>query len=142
MLWTAIACMQRDCGPDTLFLVYTGDVGPGKATKEQVLDKAEVRLLRRTSESVRRLQADIRDDGQARFGIRINPTSVAFVPLRHRWLVEDSTWPRLTLLGQSLGSVLLAIEGLFSNDGVVPDVWIGEYNRPSSFPPWLCLDRF
>lgn len=34
--------MQPDCGSDTLFVVYTGDVGPGKATKEQVLAKAEV----------------------------------------------------------------------------------------------------
>lgn len=44
VLWTAIACMQREyAATDTLFVVYTGDVGPGKASKDQVLAKAEVR---------------------------------------------------------------------------------------------------
>lgn len=45
MLWTAIACMQREYATtDTLFAIYTGDVGPGKASKDQVLAKAEVRF--------------------------------------------------------------------------------------------------
>ena len=36
--------MQREyAATDTLFVVYTGDVGPGKASKDQVLAKAEVR---------------------------------------------------------------------------------------------------
>ena len=72
---------------------------------------------------------------QARFGIKIDASTIEFVPLRHRWLVEDATWPRLTLLGQSLGSVLLALEGLFSADGLVPDYWIGMYKRFLPFSP-------
>lgn len=45
VLWTALACMQREypASSDTLFVVYTGDIGPGKASAEQVLAKAEVR---------------------------------------------------------------------------------------------------
>ncbi|GAA5977613.1 hypothetical protein JCM10908_005038 [Rhodotorula pacifica] len=122
VLWTALACMQREEQSDvgrTFFVVYTGDVGigAGKASKEEVLAKA-----------------------QARFGIEIDPSSVAFIPLRHRWLVEDSTWPRLTLLGQSLGSVLLAVEGLFRSDGLIPDYWIDTMGYAFTYPlvKYLC----
>ncbi|GAA5883282.1 hypothetical protein JCM3774_001749 [Rhodotorula dairenensis] len=113
VLWTALACLQRECAPekDTLFVVYTGDVGLGKASAEQVLAKAE-----------------------ARFGIKIDSSTIAFVPLRHRWLVEDSTWPRLTLLGQSIGSVLLALEALFGQDGLVPDYWIDTMGYAFTYP--------
>jgi alpha-1,2-mannosyltransferase len=50
--------------------------------------------------------------------------TLVFVPLTKRYLVEDSTWKRFTLLGQSVGSVFLALEGL--RKGMVPDIWIGE----------------
>lgn len=70
---------------------------------------------------------------QARFGISLSPSTLAFVPLRHRWLIEDSTYPRLTLIGQSLGSVVLALEGLVGAEGVAPDVWIGASARPPFF---------
>ena len=43
--------------------------------------------------------------------------------LSHRALVEDSTWPRFTLLGQSIGSIILAFEAL--HVGLVPDIWLG-----------------
>lgn len=46
------------------------------------------------------------------------------MPLRSRYLVEDGTWPRFTLLGQSLGSMYLALQGL--REGFIPDIWIGE----------------
>lgn len=152
MLWTAIACMQRKyAATDTLFVVYTGDVGPGKASKDQVLAKAEVRPVPSVQRSRYGLATVLaisssdhlhsaapppfRFDLQARFGIKIAASTIEFVPLRHRWLVEDSTWPRLTLLGQSLGSVLLALEGLFTADGLVPDYWIGTYKRFLPFSP-------
>lgn len=60
---------------------------------------------------------------QARFGITLDPATIAFVTLKKRHLVEDSTWPRFTLLGQSIGSIFLALEALQS--GMIPDVWIG-----------------
>jgi hypothetical protein len=62
---------------------------------------------------------------QSRFGITLNPETLAFVPLKKRYLVHDATWKRFTLVGQSLGSVVLAYEGLRGEKGVVPDVWIG-----------------
>jgi ALG11 mannosyltransferase N-terminus len=52
---------------------------------------------------------------------------------RRRW-IEDASWPRLTLLGQSLGSVVLAYEALST---FVPDVFIG---ANGSSRPWLAPD--
>lgn len=62
-------------------------------------------------------------DVQSRFGIELDERRIDFVQLRKRWLVEDKMYPRLTLLGQSLGSLVLALEAIWQ---VVPDVWIGE----------------
>ncbi|GAA5853864.1 hypothetical protein JCM9279_005749 [Rhodotorula babjevae] len=119
VLWTALACMQRElAATPTAFVVYTGDVGThdGAVTKADILAKV-----------------------QARFGVALSPDSLAFVPLTRRWLVEDSTYPRLTLLGQSLGSVLLALEGLADPQGVAPDVWIDTMGYAFAYPlvKWL-----
>ena len=48
--------------------------------------------------------------------------------LNTRYLVEDSTWPRFTLLGQSIGSMYLAWEAMSK---LIPDLYIGQY-QPSS----------
>ncbi|GJN92854.1 hypothetical protein Rhopal_005894-T1 [Rhodotorula paludigena] len=113
VLWTALAAMQRDHGSDTVFVVYSGDVGAGegKASKDEILAKV-----------------------QARFGISLAPASLLFVPLSYRWLVEDSTWSRFTLLGQSLGSVLLVLEALAGLEGVVPDVFIDTMGYAFAYP--------
>jgi alpha-1,2-mannosyltransferase len=59
---------------------------------------------------------------KARFDITLAPQSLHFVFLESRWLVEDSAWPRFTLLGQSLGSMYLVWEALSK---FVPDLYIG-----------------
>ncbi|GAA5825292.1 hypothetical protein JCM11251_006924 [Rhodosporidiobolus azoricus] len=112
VLWTALACMQRE-EKDAVFVVYTGDVGEGKGrvSKEEILDKVA-----------------------NRFGVRLSPSTLHFVPLRKRFLVEDSTWPRFTLIGQSIGSIFLAYEGLGGKEGVVPDVWIDTMGYAFSYP--------
>lgn len=95
MLWTAIAATQR-AHPNCISLVYTGDVD---ATKEQIIALVK-----------------------ARFAISLHPRSLHFVFLKKRHLVEDATWPRFTLLGQSVGSMILAWEALAQ---VIPDLYIG-----------------
>ncbi|GAA6054532.1 hypothetical protein JCM3770_005832 [Rhodotorula araucariae] len=118
VLWTALACMQRELKSGTAFVIYTGDVGEGDghASKEEIIAKVE-----------------------ARFGITLSAESLAFVPLARRWLVEDSTWPRFTLLGQSVGSVLLALEGVAGDEGVAPDVWFDTMGYALTYPmiKWL-----
>jgi alpha-1,2-mannosyltransferase len=59
---------------------------------------------------------------EARFDISLDPKYLHFVFLKKRRLVEDATWPRFTLLGQSLGSMILAWEALAQ---VIPDLYIG-----------------
>lgn len=101
VLWTAIAFLQRT-EPSVVSVVYSGDKN---TSKEQITAKVA-----------------------ERFNIHLNPSTLAFVWLSGRWLVEDKTWPRFTLIGQSIGSMLLSVEAL---QGIVPDVFLGE--QPS-FP--------
>ncbi|GAA5940523.1 alpha-1,2-mannosyltransferase ALG11 [Sporobolomyces koalae] len=107
VLWTALAHMQRTT--DDVFVVYTGDQG---VTKESMIAKV-----------------------QSRFGITLDPETVHFVMLKSRFLVEDTTWKRFTLLGQSFGSVLLAIEALwFNREAVAPEVWIDSMGYAFTYP--------
>ncbi|KAF9568744.1 mannosyltransferase [Agrocybe pediades] len=94
VLWTAIASMQRT-EPNVISVVYSGDTD---ATKEEIIAKVK-----------------------ARFDISLDPSLLHFVFLRSRRLVEDSAWPRFTLLGQSLGSMYLAWESMTQ---LVPDLYI------------------
>ncbi len=59
---------------------------------------------------------------QSRFNITLRPESLHFVFLKSRNLVEDSSWPRFTILGQSIGSMVLAWEGISK---LIPDIYIG-----------------
>lgn len=58
---------------------------------------------------------------QSRFNISLHPPSVTFLYLSKRHWVLSSTWPQFTLLGQSLGSMVLAWDA-FSL--LVPDIFI------------------
>jgi alpha-1,2-mannosyltransferase len=73
---------------------------------------------------------------QTRFGIELDPDRVQFVTLKKRRWVEESSWPRLTLLGQSIGSVVLAYEAL---SAFLPDVFVGKGQVP--FTVTTCIDQ-
>ena len=60
---------------------------------------------------------------KARFNITLDGKKLLFIFLQSRRFVEDSTWPRFTLLGQSLGSMYLAWEAMSK---LIPDLYIGE----------------
>ncbi|PBK97995.1 hypothetical protein ARMGADRAFT_1076450 [Armillaria gallica] len=77
-------------------VVYTGDTG---TTKEPILDKVK-----------------------SRFAISLDLSTIHFVFLASRKLVEDSSWPRFTLLGQSIGSMYLVWEAM---SFLIPDLYIG-----------------
>lgn len=78
----SVSCASRY--PGVSFVVYTGDQG---VTGEQILEGA-----------------------QQRFNITL-PRPVAFVFLRRRSVVEASSYPHFTLLGQSAGSMFLGKSG-------------------------------
>ena len=58
---------------------------------------------------------------QTRFSITLDPNRILFLYLSTRHYVAASTWPHFTLLGQSIGSLILAWDAF---NLLVPDVYI------------------
>ncbi|KAF2100672.1 glycosyl transferase group 1 [Rhizodiscina lignyota] len=94
VLWAAIRATQKRW-PGAVCVVYTGD---HDASKDEMLKKV-----------------------QTRFNISLYPPTVHFLYLTTRRYVLSTTYPHFTLLGQSLGSLILAFDA-FSL--LVPDIFI------------------
>ena len=80
VLWCAIKAMAKRYR-GAKFVVYTGDLG---SAPDQILERAK-----------------------SRFQIDLKDTKIEFVYLHQRRWVEARTFPRFTLIGQSLGSLIL-----------------------------------
>ena len=100
VLWCGINAMKRQF-PEAKFVVYTGDV---HVSGEQIINKAQSRFQIQNME-----------------WMKSPDTGVEFIYLHKRGWVEASTFPRFTLLGQSLGSIYLAWEALMK---CCPDIYI------------------
>ncbi|KAL6714885.1 asparagine-linked glycosylation protein [Lecanora helva] len=94
VLWAAIKATQKRW-PKAICVVYTGDQD---ATKATILERVK-----------------------HRFNIILHPPTVTFMYLDTRHWVLSTTWPHFTLLGQSLGSLIMAYDA-FSL--LVPDVFV------------------
>ncbi|KAL8798022.1 MAG: hypothetical protein Q9182_007021 [Xanthomendoza sp. 2 TL-2023] len=94
VLWAAIKATQKRW-PKAICVVYTGD---HDTDKYQMLERV-----------------------QNRFNIDLHAPTIVFLWLSTRYYVLSSTWPHFTLLGQSLGSLVLAYDA-FSL--MVPDLFI------------------
>lgn len=94
VLWAAIRETQQRW-PEAVCVVYTGDHDADKAS-----------ILKRVKD---------------RFNIHLHPPTVHFLYLATRHWVLAQTWPRFTLLGQSLGSLILAYDAFAL---LVPDIFI------------------
>ncbi|KAK4148780.1 glycosyltransferase [Chaetomidium leptoderma] len=94
VLWAAIRATQERW-PKAKCVVYTGDHG---VTKDAILARVK-----------------------NRFNIHLHPPTINFLYLSTRHWVLASTWPRFTLAGQSLGSLILAWDA-FSL--LVPDMFV------------------
>lgn len=94
VLWAAIKATQKRW-PKAVCVVYTGDVD---ATKSTILERVK-----------------------HRFNIQLHAPTVVFMYLKTRDWVLSSTWPHFTLLGQSLGSLIMAYDA-FSL--IVPDIFM------------------
>jgi alpha-1,2-mannosyltransferase len=94
VLFAAILATQQRY-PNSLCVVYTGD---HDASKDQII-------------------ANVRN----RFNIHLNPARVCFLYLSTREYVLPSTWPQFTLLGQSLGSILVAWDAFTL---LAPDIFV------------------
>lgn len=94
VLWAAIKATQKRWR-NAVCAVYTGD---RDATKSTIIERVK-----------------------NRFNIQLHPPTVVFLYLETRSWVLSNTWPHFTLLGQSLGSLIMAYNA-FSL--VVPDIFI------------------
>ncbi|KAK3114991.1 asparagine-linked glycosylation protein [Teratosphaeriaceae sp. CCFEE 6253] len=94
VLFAAVLATQKRY-PNALCVVYTGD---HDASKDHIL-------------------TNVRN----RFNIELNPARICFLYLSTREYVLATTWPRFTLLGQSLGSLVLGWDAF---NLVVPDILI------------------
>ncbi|KAI9499567.1 glycosyltransferase family 4 protein [Zychaea mexicana] len=104
VLWTAIRDVQKEF-PHVICAVYTGDLD---ASKQQILYK-------------------VKD----RFNIDLDPRTLALVYLRTRYLVEDSRYPRFTLLFQSLSSIVMGYEAISK---LVPDLFFDTMGYAFTYP--------
>ena len=119
VLWAAVmatAAAWRERGPGEArqldMVIYSGDV-PADGVDEEEQAAAIVARAR------------------ARFDLAVDRRALRFVFLRQRRWVEAKTYPRLTLLGQSLGSLVLAAEALAR---CYPHVWIDTMGYAFAYP--------
>jgi len=94
VLWAAIRATQQQY-PEAVCVVYTGD---HDVSKEQILSRVK-----------------------ERFNIDLYPPTIIFLYLTTRDYVLASAWPRFTLLGQSIGSLVMAWDAFHL---LVPDIFI------------------
>ncbi|NP_001171793.1 asparagine-linked glycosylation protein 11-like [Saccoglossus kowalevskii] len=108
VLWCAINALQSKY-KNIKCVVYTGDED---ATGPEIIQKA-----------------------RQRFNIVVKKP-VEFIFLKRRNWVEATTWPYFTLLGQSLGSLMLGWEGLMQ---CVPDIYIDSMGYAFTLPMFKYL---
>ncbi|WEW55419.1 asparagine-linked glycosylation protein [Emydomyces testavorans] len=94
VLWAAVRATQKKW-PKAICVIYTGDQDVDKATMLKNIER--------------------------RFNIQLYPPTVVFCYLSTRKYVLSNTYPRFTLLGQSLGSLVLAYDAFTL---LVPDIFV------------------
>ena len=104
VLWSAVKALQ-DYYPNCVCVIYTGDK---VQSPSEFLDKA-----------------------YERFTIKLDPNRTKFVGLRLRFLVLDKYYPMFTLLGQSVGSLVLAIEAFVK---FIPDIYFETTGYAFTYP--------
>ncbi|KAI7902045.1 uncharacterized protein BX663DRAFT_511548 [Cokeromyces recurvatus] len=104
VLWTAIRGVHKKY-PHVVCVVYTGDL---EATKEQIIQKVK-----------------------NNFNIELDPHRLTFIYLTKRYLVEDSRYPRFTLILQSLASIIIGYEAISK---LVPDVFFDTMGYAFTYP--------
>ena len=108
VLWIAIQALIQS-KQKVKIIIYTGDT-----------DSADA-IFRKTHD---------------RFGVAFDDaTRPTFVRLKRRTMIEAARWPRFTMIGQSIGSMVLGFEALMA---YTPDVFIDTTGFAFTYPAaWL-----
>ncbi|TDG39102.1 hypothetical protein AWZ03_014477 [Drosophila navojoa] len=109
VLWCAVRALQNKYD-NIKIVIYTGDID---ATPTLILHKAK---------SV--------------FNIPLEAEQITFVYLKQRQWVEARKYPHFTLLGQSLGSIVLGLEAICK---FPPDIFIDTMGYAYTFPVFRYL---
>lgn len=83
-------------------------------------------------------EAAVLRDARKKFGVtQLDESRIEFVFLSLERLLKPSTWPRLTLLGQSLGFAIVGAEALFRSG--CPFIFLDTIGNAFTYPvAWLC----
>ncbi|KAG5437773.1 hypothetical protein PCANB_000486 [Pneumocystis canis] len=110
VLWTAIKAIQSKYS-HIISVVYTGDIN----SKNEILKKTKTI-----------------------FNIELDEKRIQFIYLHKRYYVSPEQWPYATLLGQSLGSLILVYEAI---NQCVPNIFIDTMGYAFTYPLISsCLD--
>lgn len=110
VLWCAVTAIST-IYPKVKIVIYTGD-----------LDVSPDEIIKRTKQ---------------RFNIRL-PNNLEFIYLHRRRWVEAENYPYFTLLGQSIGSIVLGVEALRLFQ---PDIYVDTMGYAFTFPLFSLIAR-
>jgi hypothetical protein len=96
ILWTSIRTLVKNYQNDVQIIIYTGDID---MTADEILHYAKQ-------------QFDI--------DMKIYSTSITFIYLRTRWLLESKHYRTFNILGPNLGSIIVSFEALLR---FMPDIY-------------------
>lgn len=111
VLWCAVRALQAKYD-NVKVIIYTGDI---EISPKDILGKAK----------------DV-------FDISLDKDSITFVYLKCRHWVEAKRYPYFTLLGQSIGSIILGLEGLWKHP---PDIYIDTMGYAFTLPLFRYIGR-
>ncbi|KAF4007239.1 Glycosyl transferases group 1 family protein [Saccharomyces cerevisiae] len=108
VLWKAVdITLRKDA--NNVIVIYSGDFVNGEnVTPENILNNVKVK-----------------------FDYDLDSDRIFFISLKLRYLVDSSTWKHFTLIGQAIGSMILAFESIIQ---CPPDIWIDTMGYPFSYP--------
>ncbi|CAF4608367.1 unnamed protein product [Rotaria sp. Silwood1] len=112
VLWTAIESILKKYKKDIQIIVYTGDID---ATPDEILHRVKQRFD---------------------MNMEIYKSSITFIYLRSRFFVEAKYYKMFTLLGQSIGSMILGLEALIR---FIPDIYIDSMGYAFTYPLFYYL---
>ncbi len=107
VLWTAIESILKKYKNDIQIIIYTGDTD---STPEEILYRVKQRFD---------------------MNMQVYKPSITFIYLRSRFFVEAKYYKMFTLLGQSIGSMILGLEALIR---FIPDIYIDSMGYAFTYP--------